>query len=576
MKSDTIRGKFVSFFKENGHKQYPSSSLIPEEEDRSVLFTSAGMQQFKQWYLDESKIEVSRAVSIQKCFRTSDIDEVGDKTHHTFFEMLGNFSFGYPDRDGSYFKKEAINLAWEFLTSKKWLGIEKSKISATIFKGDENTPKDKQSKKILETIGVEDIKELGREDNFWGPVGKSGPCGPTVEFFVPGSKEPIEIWNLVFNQYYQKENGSLEELEFQGVDTGMGLERVAAYLQNTEDDYQTDLFEPAIAALSKYIDIRHWEEEARVIADHLRSVVFLISEDVLPSNTDQGYILRRLLRRVFALLKVISLGSDIEIHNLIEICHIYIEKYSDIYELSGKEKISKKIQKEYDQWSKTINKGIQEFEKMLEREETISGEQAFRLHDTYGLPKIIIKGLFEEGGINFSQEEYQEAKKKHQQISRQGATKKFKGGLADEKEMTVKLHTAAHLLHESLRRVLGDHVQQKGQNITEERLRFDFSHPEAMSDEELAKVEQMVNEQIGKDLKITSQDMPLEEAIEAGAVALFKDKYPDIVTLYSVGDFSKELCLGPHISRTGELGRFKINKEESSSKGVRRIRAVLE
>jgi alanyl-tRNA synthetase len=577
MTADKIREKFKNFFKEKDHKVYSSSSLIPEEEDESVLFTTAGMQQFKDWYIDKEKIENSRTVSVQKCFRTSDIDEVGDKTHHTFFEMLGNFSFGYPELKGSYFKRTAIKLAWQFLTSKDGLGIKKSKISATIFKGDGDIPRDQESKKILEEIGLKKISELGKRDNFWGPVGKTGPCGPTVEFFVPGEDKPIEIWNLVFNQYEKKSDGSLQQLEFKGVDTGMGLERVAAYLQKTEDDYQTDLFKSIIKVLKDKIDLNKWQKEVRVITDHIKGASFLIDEDILPSNTDRGYVLRKILRRSFVRMRVISLESKISIADLITMSKRVVELYSKVYEFKKtNQKIAGVIQSEFENWAKTINKGIAEFEKQYKKDKTgLTGKEAFRLHDTYGLPKEIIKGLFREKKLYFDKKGYQGAEKKHKEKSR-ASKERFKGGLADREDETVKLHTAAHLLMEALRRVLGDDVRQAGQNITKERLRFDFTYPDKLTSKQIEKIEDMVNEQIEKKIEVKSEEMELKKAIDSGARAFFKDRYPDRVTVYSIGNFSKEICLGPHIRNTGELGKFKILKEESSSKGVRRIRAVLE
>ncbi len=540
MKSKEIREKFIEFFKENGHKKYPSSSLIPKDEDKSVLFTSAGMQQFKDWYLNKDKIESARVATVQKCFRTSDVEEVGDKTHHTFFEMLGNFSFGYPKLNNSYFKEEAIKLAWKFLTDEKWLGINKDQISATIFEGDEDIPKDEQSKQILEDIGVEEIRELGREDNFWGPVGKTGPCGPTVEFFVPGKDEPIEIWNLVFNQYFQKEDKGLEELNIQGVDTGMGLERVAAYLQNTEDDYQTDLFKPLIKVIQDKVDIDEWLEEVRVIADHIRGAIFLIDEGVIPSNLKQGYVLRRILRRSFVRMRIISLESDISIADLIKMADKAREQHSDIYDFDKSSRdIADIIQGEFDNWAETIDKGVAEFEKQYKKNRGgLTGEEAFRLHDTYGLPKSVIRGLFREKKLDFDDQAYIKAEKNHKQKSR-ASKERFKGGLADEQDQTVRLHTAAHLLMEALRRVLGDDVKQAGQNITKERLRFDFTYPKKLTKEQIKRIEDLVNKQIKKDLDVKSEEMDLDKAIESGATAFFKDRYPDKVTVYTIGDFSK-------------------------------------
>lgn len=581
MKSDQIRKKFIQFFEDRGHKKYPSSSLLPKDKDGSTLFTSAGMQQFKDWYTDYQKIEESRVVTCQDCFRTSDIEEVGDRTHHTYFQMLGNFSFGYPKRESSYFKKEALEMAWEFLTSEKYLNIDPEKITATIFAGDEEVPKDKKSKKLLNKIGVKKVDQLGRKENFWGPVGKTGPCGPTVEFFVDHKGEQVEIWNLVFNQYYKKANSKLEELEFQGIDTGMGLERIVAYMADKESDYQTDLFLPLMKYLGKEAeaskDDRESEESFRIIADHIRGALFLIEAGVVPGNVEEGYILRRILRRSFAQGQLIRLDSE----NWQKVIKITYDRYK---RRDGKQKgfdkklseVKRLILKERENFAQTLEEGIREFEKIKGSfDEKLSGKAAFRLHDTYGLPKRVIEKLAQEEGLQVDEKGYKKAAQKHKEVSRRGAGK-FKGGLADSKKETVKLHTAAHLLHQALREVLGEHVKQAGQNITEERLRFDFTHPKSMSEKEVEKVERLVNDKINKCLSVESREMELDKALSSGALALFKGKYPDKVTVYSIGDFSKELCLGPHVKNTGQLGRFKIIKEESSSKGVRRIRAVLE
>jgi len=579
MKSTEIRKKFIDFFEQNDHKRYDPSSLIPKEQDKSVLFTSAGMQQFKDWYIDSEKIETTRVVTIQPCLRTSDIDEVGDKIHHTFFEMMGNFSFGYSKKQGSYFKEQAIEMALEFLTDKKWLNIPKNKISATIFKGDKEVSKDQESLKILKDLGISEIKELGREDNFWGPVGKTGSCGPTVELFVPGKEEEIEVWNLVFNEYNKTEQGKLKKLEFQGVDTGMGFERLVAYLQDTDDDYKTDLFKPIINIISKKVDIKKRSREVRIMSDHIRAAVFMVRDGVEPSNIGRGYILRRILRKILAWQHILNVreSSKISISDLINLAKQAMKGCQDVYSFENPEKITKIIYSEFHLYSKTINKGIRKYEKDKEKyPKEIPGRVVFGYHDTYGLPVEIIKELFKEDKRIFNKEAYGKFEKQHQQVSRKGLDKKFKGGLADDKEMTIKLHTAAHLLHESLRKVLGKDVNQAGQNITEERLRFDFTQPKALSKEEIKQVEDLVNQQIDKGLAVTSQEMTIDEAISKGAVALFKDKYPENVTLYTIKGFSNELCLGPHVKNTSELGEFKITKEESSSKGVRRIKAVLQ
>jgi len=614
MKAQEIREKFIEFFKKHNHKEYPSSSLIPDRKDVSVLFTSAGMQQFKDWYVDRGKIKDSRVVTIQKCFRTSDIDEVGDKSHHTFFEMLGNFSFGYPEVKDSYFKEEAINLAWQFLTDKKWLGIDRGKITASIFKGDQEIAKDQESRKILEKIGLKEIRELNREENFWGPIGKSGPCGPTVEFFVPGKNgAKIEIWNLVFNQYNKNEDGRLEELESRGVDTGMGLERVTAYLEGSDDDYQTELFRPIIKEIERLSGKKYQEREKefRIIADYVKAAAFLYSEGIKPSNKKRGAVQRRLVRGVIDSLKRLGIDSD-RFEILIEsLLLAVVGVYKEFYPAIKKAKEENFIKEESDfmenmraKLRPRIDKRIAILERFFQNRldfkkgadskwlkdafintkkdspSVAAGKFAYNFWNTWRFPKhdfekeldlrlggLVNRKEFENG--------YREGRRRFKEISRKGAGQRFKSGLADHKKETIRLHTAAHLLHEALRRVLGKHVNQAGQNITGERLRFDFTHPQALSKSELRKVENMVNKQIKKGLPVTKKETSLKEAIKEGAVALFRDKYPDRVTLYSIGNFSKELCLGPHVKNTSELGRFKIIKEESSSRGIRRIRAEL-
>jgi alanyl-tRNA synthetase len=594
MKTALVRKKFIEFFTKNGHKSWPASSLLPQEEDGTVLFTSAGMQQFKDWYLDKEKIESSRIVTAQKCFRTSDIEEVGDKTHHTLFEMLGNFSFGYPEIEGSYFKEETIRLAYQFLTDKKWLGIEKKQISASIFKGDKEVPKDKESEKILKKIGLKKITELGRDENFWGPVGATGCCGPTVEFFVssPGGQS-VEIWNLVFNQYYKKGDGDLEKLKFQGVDTGFGLERVVAYLQKTDDDYQTDIFRPIIEKIAEISGKKYQDNQQafRIIVDHLRAAVFLLSENspdreiIKPDSKDaRGSVLVKMIKR--PIIKLYLLGvRDRKANTLEELARIII----DIYQKSSPHQIKRPdyvIETLADEEKRFRERIFWDIEMLKKRgvgsekdlkKRPLTGKIIFNLHQQEGIDPEFAVEIAKSHGISIkdkAMEEYQALMEKHREIS--GASKgRFKSGLADSKDQTVKLHTATHLLHEALRRILGKAVNQAGQNITEDRLRFDFTYPKPLTEEELKKVEDLVNRQIKKGLAVESKQTTVEKAVKEGAVALFRNRYPDRVTLYSIGTFSKELCLGPHVGNTKELGRFKITKEESSSKGIRRIRGKL-
>ena len=547
MTSKELRQEFLKFFEKKGHKIVPSSSLITA--DPSVLFTSAGMQQFKPYFLGEKSPYDDKAVSCQKCFRTSDIDEIGDERHLTFFEMLGNFSFG------GYWKKEAIRLAKEFLDS---INIKIDYV--TVFAGDQSVPKDDESKEIWERLGIKDIRGAGREDNFWGPTGEEGPCGPTTEIYVNG----IEIWNLVFNEYYQNKDKKLTPLKQKGVDTGMGLERLAMVLQGRENIFETDLFLPIISEIKKNNSSGYTLDPKpyRVIADHIKGAVFLAYEEILPSNVERGYVLRRLIRRAVRYGKLLGPAEQ----SLMPLAEKVIEIYQDIYpELKQKEiDILDVIKNEGNKFEKTLEKGLKEIEKIS----NLTGGAAFRIYETYGFPLELIEEIKKVE----NREGFFSMQKKHQEISRAGAQSKFGGG----GEFSPKLHTATHLLHAALREVLGKHVQQMGSDITSERLRFDFSHPQKMTEEEIKKAEALVNQKIREDLEVKIEEMPYEEAIKSGALAFFKEKYPQRVRVYSIDKFSREICAGPHAKRTGELGRFKIIKEESSGAGIRRLRAILE
>jgi len=584
MSSNELRKTFLNFFKKHGHTIVPSSSLLPT--DPSVLFTTAGMQQFKPYYLGEKSPYGPNVASCQKCFRTSDIDEVGDDKHLTFLEMLGNFSFG------GYFKEEAIKLAFEFLIEDCKLPINKLKF--TYFKGDAQVPEDLESKKIWLKLGIpeEKIIGMGREDNFWGPTGLEGPCGPTSEIHFNG----IEIWNLVFNEYYQDRNGKLTPLKQNGVDTGMGLERLAMVLQKKESIFETDLFSPIIFEIKKMTGQREissferlytpsiafekefekikYQRPLRIIADHIRAAVFLAAEGILPSNVERGYVLRRILRRAIRYGKLLNLPKNF----LIPLAQKVIEIYQNVYpEVKSKETdILTVIQNEEERFSKTLESGLKNLKLQIENYKlknlkVISGKMAFDLFQSYGFPLEITKEIVEEEGFEVNEKEFEEEFKKHQEISRAGAEKKFGGG----GEFSPKLHTATHLLHAALREVLGKHVKQMGSDITPQRLRFDFSHLQKMTAEEIKKVEDLVNQKIKEDLEVKKEEMRYEEAIKSGALAFFKEKYPEKVSVYSIGDFSKEICAGPHVKRTSELGHFKIIKEESAGSGIRRIRAVL-
>jgi len=538
----------------------PSSSLVPT--DPSVLFTTAGMQQFKPYYLGEESPYGRNVTSSQKCFRTSDIEEVGDASHLTFLEMLGNFSFG------GYFKEEAISFAFDFLFKELKLPMEESVF--TIFKGDNQVPEDRESMDVWKKLGVPEsqIRKYGREDNFWGPTGLEGPCGPTTEIHIRG----IEVWNLVFNEYYQDKNGKLTPLDQKGVDTGMGLERLAMTMQRKDSVYDTDLFEPLIEKISSFLPGKPQlnKKALRIISDHARGAVFLISESILPSNVERGYVLRRVLRRAIRHGKLLGLTEEF----LIPLVRLVVEIYKDVYpEIKSQEAaILTVIQQEEEKFEKTLESGLKEVAKMIASEAGPTGAAAFDIYQTHGFPLEMTEEIIaEKGGKIKNREEFLSLFKKHQEISKIGAEKKFGGG----GEFSPQLHTATHLLHAALRKVLGGHVKQMGSDITSERLRFDFSHPQKMTPEEIKEVEGLVNQKIKEDLEVDKKEMSYEEALKSGALAFFKEKYPVRVTVYTVESFSKEICAGPHTSRTSELGLFKIVKEESSSAGVRRIKAVL-
>ena len=566
MNSAEIRKKFLNFFEKNGHKIVPSSSLIPS--DPSVLFTSAGMQQFKQYYLGEPSPYGPNVASCQKCFRTTDIDEVGDERHLTFFEMLGNFSFG------GYFKREAIKFAFDFLF--KELKIPLSRATFTIFGGDEWVPEDQESFQIWKEMGIpeEKIKKGSREDNFWGPTGLEGPCGPTTEIYIDG----IEVWNLVFNEYYKDRNGKLSYLKQKGVDTGAGLERMVMVVQGKKNVFETDLFAPLINTLRSYQSETKNVRSERIIVDHLKGSVFLISDGVLPSNVERGYVLRRILRRAILHSKILALPK----FSLIEIAKKVIEIYHQAYPeiLSKQAEILSVIENENEKFEKILENGLKILQSEIEKckqknEKKLSTEIVFDLFQSYGFPIEITKEIVKNENLEIDEKEFQEKFKQHQEVSRAGAEKKF-GGLGKVTDYNmVRLHTATHLLHAALRKILGDKVRQMGSDITPERLRFDFSFDRKLTEEEIKKVEDLVNEKIKEDLVVIREEMSLKEAISSGALAFFKEKYPERVTVYTIGDFSKEICGGPHVKRTSEVGKFKITKEESAGRGVRRIYAIV-
>jgi len=594
----TIRKKFLDFFSKRGHILVPSSSLLPT--DPSVLFTTAGMQQFKPYYTGEADpmkdFGSLNTISVQKCLRTSDIEQVGDNSHLTFLEMLGNFSFGYqPGEPGSpkggYFKEEAIKYAYEFITKEMGLKID----YVSVFAGEGNVPADEESEKIWKSIDPDIVvKRAGRVDNFWGPTGDEGPCGPTTEIYING----VEVWNIVFNEFFSDKDGTLLPLTKKGIDTGMGLERLTMAVQKKSNVFETDLFAPLIEE-TRGKDLYDYEQNKvseRIIADHLRASAFLIADGVTPSNVEQGYILRRLLRRAIRHTKLLNQPEDIYERVLHVLAH---DIYGEIYpELKSKQKeILEVILAEKDKFSKTLDRGLREFGKLIEDtiskgDKVISGKNAFDLYTTFGFPLELIEELAKEKGLTVDVIGFEGEIREHKAKSRAGVEKKFGGhGLVldtgelkagGEKELAkvTRLHTATHLLHAALRKVLGDDVRQAGSDITPERLRFDFTFPRKVTAEEIEKIEGLVNDAIEENLAVSMKEMSYKEAVQSGALAFFKQKYPEVVKVYTIGDekepFSREICGGPHVSNTGGIGKFKIIKEESVSAGMRRIRATVE
>ena len=583
MKAIEIRNKYLKFFENHGHKIVPSAPLIPEN-DPSVLFTTAGMQPLVPYLLGEKHPEGNRITDFQKCVRTNDIDEVGDNRHLTYFEMLGNWSLG------DYFKEESIKMSYDFLT--KELGIPKEKISVTCFAGDEDCPRDELTAKCWENAGIpkERIYFYGKEDNWW-IAGEEGPCGPDTEMFYDTGKEKcsedcqpscdcgkyVEIWNNVFMEYYKKD-GKYTKLSQKNVDTGLGLERMAMLLQGKETPFDTELFKPVmdkLQELAKEDDI----SSRRIVAEHMRSSMMIIQDGGRPSNIDRGYVLRRLIRRMTRHLNKLQINLD-ELSNLIE---LNIDTLKEMYpELQNKkEEIKEVIIAEKDKFMKTLHNGEREFNKVISRLKNqnitkIDGKTIFKLYETYGFPPEVTKDLAVENGLEVDLSEVDKLFKEHQEKSRIGSEQKFKGGLAEQNEKTISYHTATHLLNAALKKVIGEDSHQRGSNITTERMRFDFNCDHKLTDEEKKKVEDLVNEWIEQDLKVTVETMKKEDAIKSGAECMFIEKYPEDVTVYTIGEVSKELCGGPHVTHTKELGHFKIVKEEASSQGVRRIKAILE
>ena len=588
MTAQELRTMYVNFFKERGHKEIASASLLPEN-DPTVLFITAGMHPLVPYLLGEKHPAGKRLTDVQKCVRTEDIDEVGDDTHCTFFEMLGNWSLG------DYFKRESISMSFEFLT--KHLNIPVERLAVTVFEGDELVPADEEAVEIWKCLGLseEQIYRYGREDNWWGPAGQTGPCGPDTEIFYDMGKPKcgpdcgpschcgkyVEIWNNVFMQFNKEADGSFTELAQKNVDTGMGLERVLTIFNGKTNVYDTELFLPVMMKLNEILSEEEkelTEREKRIICEHMRTTTFILGDPmkISPSNTEQGYILRRLIRRIIRLFK----KADINTNFLGELAVILIDQYSPVYPELGinREFILEQLQKEFVLFSKTLDDGLKKANRYLDnvkQGETLSGELAFKLYDTYGFPIEFTAELAEERGCKVDLKGFHQKFEEHQEKSRQGAAGKFAGGLADNNEQTARLHTATHLLNGALRKVLGDEIFQRGSNITSERLRFDFSFGRKVTKEELEQVEAIVNEAIQKKIDVTLEEMSPEQAYEEGAIGVFSGKYGEIVKVYTIPGYSKEICGGPHAKNTGELVSFKIKKEEASSAGVRRIKAVI-
>ena len=589
--SSELRSMFLKFFKDHGHAVISSASVIPEN-DPTVLFTTAGMHPLVPYLMGAKHPAGNRLTDVQKCVRTGDIDDVGDFSHLTFFEMLGNWSLG------DYFKEQMIPWSWEFLTSPEYLGLPKDRLAFSVFAGDADCPRDEESAELWRRCGVADdhIFFLPKENNWWGPAGITGPCGPDTEMFIITDKEPcgpdcspacscgryLEIWNDVFMQYNKKADGTFEPLAQKNVDTGMGLERTICVLNGKKSVYETDLFADILKKISELSGKEYGSDDEttrafRIIADHMRTSTFIMGDDrgVSPSNVDQGYVLRRLIRRAVRY----GMGIGMPEGFTGEVAKVIIEQYKDVYpELKRNEAfVLEQLSLEESPFARTLKQGNREFEKLVEKVQDgqIDGVSAFHLYDTYGFPVEMTQELARERGLTVDMDGFHECFRKHQATSQAGAEQRFKGGLADHSEQSARLHTATHLMHAALRKVLGPEVAQKGSNITAERLRFDFSFGRKMTKEELAEVERLVNEAIESHTPITCEEMTVAEAKEQGAIGLFESKYGEQVKVYTMGPYSKEICGGPHAQNTGDLVSFKIKKEESSSAGVRRIKAVI-
>ena len=607
MTSKELRKKYFDFFKKKGHALIDSASLIPEN-DPTVLFTTAGMHPLIPYLMGEKHPQGKRIVNVQKCVRTGDIDGVGDTTHNTFFEMLGNWSLG------DYFKKESIPWSWEFLIDE--LGVDPQKLYVTVYEGDEEVPKDEESIKLWQEcfkkadidaqVADDDAKvaddklpadmprifPLGREDNWWGPAGKTGPCGPDSEMFYDVGKDScggnckpgcscgkyVEIWNNVFMEYNKKEDGTYEPLSQKNVDTGMGVERTVTILNNEDCVFEMDTLKPIMEKVRK-LSAEQSDQSERVVCDHIRSAVMIISDGAMPSNLDQGYVARKLIRRAIRHARLIGIQDMF----CSKVAQIAIDVMSDQYPQvkDKKDDIVRELDQEEEKFTKALKKGIEKMQDIcvkLNKKYTnvVDADTTLKIEQSYGMPFEIQEEYFKEKGLDVQTEEHEKGRKKHQELSRTATEGRFKGGLADNSEATTKYHTAAHLALAGLRKVLGDHVQQKGSNITSERLRFDFSHGKKMTDQQISDVEKFVNDAIKADYKVSVEEMTVDEANKQGAVGVFEQKYGDKVKVYKIAEVSNEICGGPHVENTGVIGKFKVAKEKSASAGVRRIRAILE
>ena len=576
-----LKDLYIDFFVSKGHKQIPSAPVVPEN-DPSVLFNTAGMQPLIPYLMGQEHPYGTRLCDYQKCIRTNDLDNIGDTYHHTFFEMLGNWSLG------DYFKDEAIEWSFEFLT--KVLNIPVEKLAVTVYAGSDNIPFDQTSHDKWLSLGIPE-ERIARtvDDNFW-IAGETGPCGPDTEMFyfrseddIPNKFDPederwVEIWNDVFMQYYKDENGNITELPKRNVDTGMGLERVVAVLEGVDDNYASSVWSDVIKEIENISNLPYKgnEKSMRIIADHIRTSVFISADNsgIKPSNVGQGYILRRLIRRAIRHAKKlnIDINSDWESRIALKIISKYEKYYSELKD--NKDVVIEVLKNEKVKFNRTLEKGLREFEKVASKD--IDGVTAFHLFDTYGFPIELTEELAREKGLNVDIEGFKAKFKEHQELSRTASQGQFKGGLGGHSEKETQYHTATHLLNAALKQVVNKDVHQKGSNITEERMRFDFSCDHKLTDEEKKATEDLVNKWISEGHEVTVEEMKKEDAVKSGAECMFIEKYPDIVTVYTIGDFSKELCGGPHVKNTNELGHFKIVKEEASSAGVRRIKAILE